>query len=243
METTWDLGVFYQGFDDPAFIADVEKLGTMSGEGLAILKQDKDTASILAEMIAHGEDYSNTILRADSFCQLTMAADAENQQAFQSLERVSQLMVDYKVFISACTRFVGTVENLESLIESNPALKKNGFALLEMKQEAQHMLPEDLERWMLRMSLSGGDSFSKLRDQLIGTHTVDMDGEPHPLPAVRGMAFDPDPAVRKKAYEAEIASYKKIALPMAFCLGGIKGEALTMCEARKYPDILTQQLT
>ena len=70
-----------------------------------------------------------------------------------------------------------------------------------------------------------------------------MDGESHPLPAVRGMAYDPDPAVRKKAYEAELASYKKgCALPMAFCLGGIKGEALTMCEAKKYPDILTQQL-
>ena len=67
---------------------------------------------------------------------------------------------------------------------------------------------------MLRMSLDGGDAFSKLRDRLIGTHTVDLNGKAQPLPAVRGMAYDPDPAVRKAAYEAELASYRKIETPM-----------------------------
>lgn len=242
METTWDLSVFYQGFDDSAYEADMGKLGKMSDEGLAVLKQEKAAGQVLREMISHLETYHNTLMRAYMFCELTMSVEAENQKAFQSLERVSALMVDYQVFVSACKRFVGTVDGLEAIIENDPDLKKNDFALLEAREQAKYMLPESIERWMLRMSLSGGDSFSKLRDQLIGTLTVEMDGESHPLPAVRGMAFDADPAVRKKAYEAEIASYKKIALPMAFCLGGVKGEALTMCEARKYPDILTQQL-
>nr|HPJ03710.1 M3 family oligoendopeptidase [Candidatus Limiplasma sp.] len=242
METTWDLSVFYKGFDDPALEADLKKLSTMSEKGLAILKQDKNAAQVLPEMIAHTEDYHNTLMRADEFCELTMSVEAENQKAFQTLERVGTLMVDYKVYINACKRFIGSVEDLETLIDHNPDLKKVGFALLEAREQAGHMLPEAIERWMLRMSLSGGDSFSKLRDQLIGTLTVEMDGESYPLPKIRGMAYDPDPAVRKKAFEAEMASYKKIALPMAFCLGGVKGEALTMCEAMNYPDILTQQL-
>lgn len=242
METTWDLSVFYKGFDDPALEADLKKLSTMSEKGLAILKQDKNAAQVLPEMIAHTEDYHNTLMRADEFCELTMSVEAENQKAFQTLERVGTLMVDYKVYINACKRFIGSVEDLETLIDHNPDLKKVGFALLEAREQAGHMLPEAIERWMLRMSLSGGDSFSKLRDQLIGTLTVEMDGESYPLPAIRGMAYDPDPVVRKKAYEAELASYKKVALPMAFCLGGIKGEALTMCEAKHYPDILSQQL-
>ena len=242
METTWDLSVFYKGFDDPAFTADMKKLETMSEEGMAILKRDGDAETKLVDMIAHLETYFNTLMRADMFCELTMSVDAENKEAFKNLEHVSALMVDYQVFNSACRRFVGTVDGLEALIDKNPELKKNGFALLEAREQAKHMLDESIERWMLRMSLSGGDSFSKLRDQLIGTLTVEMDGESHPLPEIRGMAFDPDPAVRKKAFEAEMESYKKIALPMAFCLGGVKGEALTMCEARKYPDILTQQL-
>ncbi|MBE0600698.1 MAG: hypothetical protein IH607_02855 [Firmicutes bacterium] len=242
METTWDLSVFYKGFDDPALEADLVKLGAMAEEGNAILKQERPARQVLLEAIAHLEHYINTLMRADMFCELTMSVEADNQKAFQVLERVSALQVDFRLFISAFQRYVGGVETLEAVIDSHPDLKKNGFALLEAREQAKHMLPESIERWMLRMSLTGADSYSKLRDQLIGTLTVDMDGESHPLPAIRGMAFDPDPAVRKKAYEAELAAYKKVALPMAFCLGGIKGEALTMCEARNYPDILTQQL-
>ena len=242
METTWDLSVYYTGFDDPALAADLAALATMAEDGMAVLKKETDAQTKLTEMVTYLEDYTNKIRRAYAFCELSMTADAENQQAFQTLERVSALSVDYKVFVSACKRHAGTVENLEEILQKDPELAKNGFALLEAREQAAHMLEEGMERWMLRMSLSGGDSFSKLRDQLIGTLMVEMDGESHPLPAIRGMAFDPDPAVRKKAYEAEMKAYPKIALPMAFCLGGIKGEALTMCEAKHYPDILTQQL-
>ena len=63
---------------------------------------------------------------------------------------------------------------------------------------------------MLRMSLDGAEAFSKMRDRLMGSHTVELDGKSLPLPAVRGMAYDPDPAVRKAAYEAELASYAKV---------------------------------
>ena len=148
------------------------------------------------------------------------------------MDQISQMMVDMEVFQSAVTRYIGGLENLDSLIEGSAKLRDNGFVLREAKERAAHMLPASMEKWMLRMSLSGGDAFSKLRDQLIGTHTVELDGKQLPLPAVRGMAYDPDPQVRRKAYDAEIASYKKIELPMAFCLAGIKGEALTMGRPR-----------
>jgi len=211
METTWDLSVFYKGFDDPALEADLTKLKTMAAEGEAILKQDKSAEQILLEAIAHLETYLNTLMRVNEFSELTMSVDAENQTAFQVVERVGVLFVDFRIFVSAFQRYVGTVENLEAVVDGHPVLKENGFAILEAREQAKHMLPEDMERWMLRMSLTGADSFSKLRDQLIGTLTVEMDGESYPLPAIRGMAYDPDPVVRKKAYEAELASYKKVA--------------------------------
>ncbi|MBQ3169049.1 MAG: M3 family oligoendopeptidase [Clostridia bacterium] len=105
------------------------------------------------------------------------------------------------------------------------------------------MLPEEMEKWVLKLSLDGADAFAKMRDRLMGNHTVELNGESLPLPAVRGMAYDPDPAVRKAAYEAEIKSYKKVETPMAYCLSSIKGQAITLCEIKGYPDNLTQQLT
>ncbi|NLI20534.1 MAG: M3 family oligoendopeptidase [Clostridiales bacterium] len=243
MESTWDLSVFYRGFDDPALRADIEAIRRMPEEGRALLAADDAPAAKLEKLTALLEILYDTMSRAFMFCQLTLAVEAENREAFRTLEELSALAVDAQVLQSACTRYIGTLEDLDTLIAGSEKLTRNGFVLREAKREAAHMLPESMEKWMLRLSLSGGDAFQKLRDQLMGTLTVELDGRSLPLPAVRGMAHDPDAAVRKAAYEAEMAAYPKVALPMAFCLGGIKGEALTLCEAKGYPDVLTQQLS
>ena len=61
-----------------------------------------------------------------------------------------------------------------------------------------------------------------LRDDAFVGPTLDLFREKLPLSAVRSKAYDPDPAVRREAYEAEIAAYAKIEIPMAACLNGIK---------------------
>lgn len=241
-ETTWDLSVFYESLQDPAFRRDIEEIHERLSEGHALLASDTAPLGQLEGLTRLLETLVNKLYKAFSFCNLTLATDAQNDVALKYMDELSQLMVDVEVFQSAFTRHIGSLENLEDLIAASPLLTVNAFILREAREQAAHLLPESMEKWMLRMSLSGGDAFSKLRDQLMGTHLVELDGKQQPLPAVRGMAYDPDPQVRKKAYEAELASYAKVELPMAFCLAGIKGEALTMAEAKGYPDPLTRQL-
>ena len=73
---------------------------------------------------------------------------------------------------------------------------------------------------------------------MISTHKVEIneDGKikEYPLTVVLNMAYDKDEKVRKRAYEAEIASYTKIEEGVAAALNGIKGEVLTICEFRGY---------
>jgi pepF/M3 family oligoendopeptidase len=73
---------------------------------------------------------------------------------------------------------------------------------------------------------------------------IEQDGEIKslPLPIVRNMAYSPDAEVRKKAYEAELASYKKIEIPLSAALNAIKGEGNTMCELRGYESLLHKTL-
>ncbi len=241
-DTTWDLSVFYQGFDDPAFAEDIQKVRELLDAGKALL-EGGDPLRVLEDMLDNQENLANRLYRAFSFCQLTLATQAQNTVALQYLDQLSNLFVDVEVLQSACIRYVGGLADLDALLAQSPALLANAFVFREYQTRAAHMLPEGMEKWLLRMSLSGGDAFSKLRDQLMGTHTVEWEGKRLPLPAVRGMAYDPSAQVRKSAYEAELASYAKVELPMAFCLSSIKGEALTLCQAKGYPDVLTQQLT
>lgn len=243
MNETWDLSVFYQNFQDPAFRRDIDEVKALIAGMDDLLGANKADTAKLEDVLAALTKSYNLVSHAFGFVQLTLSTDSSNTDALRYLDELSNLMVDVELSQSKCVRYVGSISDLDGCIAQSETLRAHAFLLKEMAEKAAHMLPADMEKWMLRMSLNGAEAFSKLRDRLMGGHTVEMDGKTLPLPAVRGLAYDPDPAVRKAAYEAELASYKKVETPMAYCLGCIKGEAITMCELKGYSDNLTQQLT
>lgn len=243
MNENWDLSIFYKGFDDEALAADMAAAQRMMGELRALaVAPTADHAAKIREIIAGLEAFENVSERLGLFVELTLSCDAQNEAANAMLGKLMQMMMESEQTENALCRYMATVENLDELIEANEGLKKNGFALREMAEKARHMIPEQLEGPVLRMQLSGGVAFSQLRDKLDATLTADYRGEQIPLSAVRGLAHDPDAAVRRDAYEAELACYKKVELPMSFCLNNIKTEAQTLAELRGYPDILSMTL-
>ena len=243
MDGKWNLSYLYESFEDPAFLADMEALpgkiaaykAVAEGEGLSDLER-------LEAIVDATEEINAFTDKLGSFIFLTQAVDAKNEAANLYGDKVSVMMMELRMADSAITRFVGGLENLEELIAQSEKLQSVAFALRDMAHSAQHTLPETIEPWMLQMQLSGGSAFSELRDKLDANHTVDYRGQSLPLPAVRGMAYDADASVRKDAYEAEIASYKKIELPMSYCLNAIKMEARTMAKARGYDSVLDMTL-
>ncbi|MBE5802428.1 MAG: oligoendopeptidase F [Clostridiales bacterium] len=242
MNMTWDLSVFYNGFDDPQLEGDLARIAELCKCTEKLAAFDGTDVQKLEMLVNASSDMSNLLSNTYGFTELTLATDCNNTDAQRYQDKLSNMLVDVELCQSATARYIGSMDNLEECIAQSDLLKEHAFMLREFKEKAEHLLPADLEKWMLRMSLDGGEAFSKLRDRLMGSHTVELDGKSLPLPAVRGMAYDPDLAVRKSAYEAELASYAKVETPMAFCLSGIKGQAMTLCEARNYPDILSQQL-
>ena len=243
MEMTWDLSVFYKDFNDPQLESDIQRVAELSHSAQTIAAEAISDTEKLEKTVAASSELNNLLNNLFGFIQLTLATECTNEEALRYQDRMSNMMVDVQLNYSAIVRLVGGIADLEACIAQSDVLAEHAFMLRETKEQAEHLLPEDMEKWMLRMSLDGAEAFSKMRDRLMGSHTVELDGKSLPLPAVRGMAYDPDPAVRKAAYEAELASYAKVETPMAFCLGAMKGEAMTMCEAQKYPDILSRQLS
>ena len=95
---------------------------------------------------------------------------------------------------------------------------------------------------MARMELSGGSAWSEMQQYLTSTVPVTYRGEQTNLSAIRNMANDPDAAVRKDAYEAELNCYERIADPVAYALNSIKLETITDCELRGYEGPLDRTL-
>ena len=239
---TWDLSFLYTGFDDPKLQEDLKAIPEALEAMRNLLAADMGDREKLEKLMDAQEALSARLDRL-SYIFLVLSVDATNATATQYSDKLSVLFNDVSMVSSAVSRYIGSQENLEELIASSEKLQAVAFALREEVEQARHTLPEAIEPWILQMRLSGGGAFSDLRDKLDSTHLVSYRGQELPLAAVRGMAYDPDPAVRKDAYEAEIAAYRKMELPMSFCLNSIKMEARTLAKARGYDSVLDMTLT
>ncbi len=242
MNDRWDLSFLYSGFDDPQYEADLKALQEKIAAFGKLLEASGDDCTKLVSMMDADEEINRLLEKLSLFAGMTLAVDANNMDAARYDDKLNLIYNDLRLTQSAMIRYVGGLTNLEELIAASPKLQTVAFALREMAGEASHLMPAEIEPWMLQMRLSGGTAFSQLRDKLDSNHLVHYRGQDLPLPAVRGMAYDPDASVRKDAYEAEISSYKKIELPMSYCLNSIKMEARTMAKAKHYDSVLDMTL-
>ena len=243
MNDRWDLSYLYKDFDDKAFRSDLASLKEDVEKSVALLEDASLTPlDRLEKAVTGSEAMSARVDRLANFIQCTLAVDATNEKANVAMDQLMDAFTALELASSALTRCVAETENLEQLIASSDILRPAAFALREMKEKAAHLIPPEIEPWILEMQLSGGEAFSQLRDKLDSTLVVDYRDEKLPLAAVRGKAYDPDPAVRRDAYEAEIASYAKMELPMSYCLNSIKKEARTLAKAKGYDTVLDMTL-
>ena len=239
----WDLSFLYPDFDDAQFKADLASLKDDAQKGIDILKNESlSRRERLEQAVSYSEQVSAKVDRLNNFISCTLAVDATNEKANAACDQLMVAFTDIQLATSALEHFIAETEDLEQLIASSDILRPVAFALREKKEQAGHLIAPEIEPWILQMQLSGGEAFSQLRDKLDSTLVVDYRDEKLPLADVRGKAYDPDPAVRKDAYEAEIASYAKMELPMSYCLNSIKMEARTLAKARKFDSVLDMTL-
>ena len=243
MKTNWDLTVFYKDFDDPEFKNDLARLPKeIDAFTAAIAAPAEDEVRKLVSLVHQEEALSKLFERLSMMVELNFAVDANNKPANAALAPLMRAVMGSSLAANAFSRYLASLENLDAIIDADDELKARAFALREAAEDAKHQLPEALEKPVLKMQLSGGEAFSHLRDKLDATLLVDYDGKQIPLSAVRALAYDGDADTRRRAYEAELASYKKIELPMSFCLNNIKAEGETMAALKGYKGVLDMAL-
>lgn len=243
MKTNWDLTVFYKDFDDPEFKDDLARLPKeIDAFTAAIAAPAEDEVKKLVSLVHQEEVLSNLFERLNLMIGLTLSVDANNKAANAAMAPLMRAVMGSSLASNAFSRYLASLENLDAIIDADDELKARAFALREAAEDAKHQLPEALEKPVLKMQLSGGEAFSQLRDKLDATLLVDYDGKQIPLSAVRSLAYDGDADTRRRAYEAELASYKKIELPMSFCLNNLKAEGETMAALKGYKGVLDMAL-
>ena len=238
----WNLNMLYTGFDDPALARDEKRIGERMDEVEALLKSGQEPGKVLPSVIRATVEAVVDMDAYGDFVMLTLSADARNEDALRMREKMMRLGMRMDQVSSAVSRYLGAVKDLDAVIDGDDTLREHAYVLREMAEQARHTIDPAIEGVVLEMELNGGHAFENLRDQLDANHLVPYKGEKLPLSAVRNLAYDADGEVRKAAYEAEIAAYPAMEIPMAACLNAIKGEALTLCGLKKYDSLLDMTL-
>ena len=244
MYDVWNLDTIYQGFGDPRFEADlaqgaakIEALSALTGRLAATTPLDG-----LKEGIALLEDISALAQKLAMYASLRQYADTRDTEAQSQLGRIMGLFSGSAAPEAAFQAWAASLPDLMELIQQDEVLRQYRFFFETIRENSRHLLPGRGEEIMAKMELSGGNAWADLHTSLTSTVPVHYRGETINLPAVRNLAFDPDPQVRKDAYEAEIACYDAIKDPVAFALNSIKLETLTDCELRGHASPLERTL-
>jgi len=237
----WDLTKLYKDlFDDPAFINDIGRVEDLY-KGLIEMAEKLTGPADLAALINEYNAVETVAERCFALVHLTHSANVNDENANKYMDKLMQVGIVSRKLSSILSRFMAD-KDVAEYAAADPVLKEHEYMLTLLKREAQHVIDPALEDTVLRMQLTGGRAWSTLRGQLEAGCTVEFDGEKKPLSYIRGLAYSPDADVRKRAYEAELAAYPSIATPMAACLNGIKGEALTLLKLKNYDSVLDTAL-
>lgn len=246
----WSLNELYNSFEGEAYQGDlkkldglIEKLTKLADE---ITKDHNNEKEKLEEYINLTEQMSLMFEKLGVYAELIVSVNSKDELANKYADIVDQKQNNLAEPETKISKWISEIKNLEDIINGSSRLKEFEFFLKEIVEQSKYLLSEKEEAIIAKMKNTGSTAWVNYKNLLISTHKVELeqDGkkEELPLTVVLNMAYDKDKEVRKKAYEAEIASYKKIEEGIAAALNGIKGEVLTVSKLRGYESPLEMTL-
>ena len=244
MNERWNLDPIYKGFDDPAYEKDLNTAKELMTQYTAFMADlsAKDPAEALHKGIELEEKIGELSGKLGLYASLRQSTDTRDPEAASQMGRLMALYSSMAAPEAAFKDWSSKLPNLMELVEADEFLRDYRFLFSKIADSSKYLLPGMGEAIMARMRLSGGSAWSDLQGYLTSTVPVEYNGTTTNLSAIRNLAYDSDPTVRKAAYEAEIACYDRIKDSVAFALNSIKLETISDCQLRGYESPLARTL-
>lgn len=253
----WDMSVVYPGMNSKEFeegfsrvVHDINDLATLfdthqimkpasppslNGNTLQALETIIQRYNAVLEAMTTLSVYITCFVTTNSHDTLAQAKLSELQQSGVIL---SQLNARF-------TAWIGSLD-VEALIERSSVAREHAFMLRKARVRAAHLMTPPEENLASELDLSSGTAWEKLHGDQTSQLTValELDGKVQELPMsmVRNLAFEADRDLRRRAYEAELEGWKRVALPIAAALNSIKGEVNVLTRRRGWESPLEASL-
>ena len=242
MKTEWALDPIYKGLEDPAYEADMQAVEKLIAEFAKAVKGAGKAEECAENLLLLEEELVLKISRLGLYLSLRQSVEAENGEVMAQDSRLMKMYSQLMPFTAAADKIFAKIEDIDGLAKKSEVVNEYTFLLKQAKENAKYLLSDDVEEIISAMDMTGGSAWDQLQSFLTSTVKVDYDGNVVTLSEIRNMAYDPDQAVRKAAYEAELACYEKIQDSIAFALNNIKNQVTFLCHKRGYESPLAMTL-
>ena len=233
----WTLEDLYPSFESKEFKQDIEAYKALKGKFESLTLEDSIEG--ITQVVKLLEESTVLTGRLYNYIHLTLATDTMHETATQVEVQLAGVSADLQATYAKVSKFLGTIQ---TDITTDPFLAEYRYYFEEAKKDATHLLSDELEEVLAKMSISGGKAWSQLFDFMWSSAQGEYKGEVVTLSEIRGKAYDSDAEVRKSAYEAELKMYDAIKEPIAFSLNHIKKEVLTTSQLRGFESPLAHTL-
>jgi pepF/M3 family oligoendopeptidase len=151
--------------------------------------------------------------------------------------RVRQQGLHFQAWLGRST------DALPAALEPAGLAQEHAFYLRETAEQSRYLMSAAEESLAAELSPSGEGAWGKLQGTVCSQLTVNFERngqiEKLPIAALQALGqHHPDPEVRRRAYEAELAAWTSVREPLAAALNGIKGTMNVLNKRRGRSDAL-----
>ncbi|MDY0287509.1 MAG: M3 family oligoendopeptidase [Sphaerochaeta sp.] len=233
----WDLSPIYPSLASEQYAFDLKEVVSLANtleEELASPSCDIAEAVYSYERIL---DYVEN-LNAYSTCLLT--TETGNPVFLKAVNRLEEeALVVQRLEVLFLNFLKEHEQELSLLTKDGEPLASYRYVLGELLEEQEHLMATELENLASDLARSGTDAFSRLQEA-ISSSAAGEGGKT--VVHLRNEAFHQDRAVRKAAFEEELAIWKTHEVAFAAALNGVKGTTITLDKARSYASPLERSL-
>ncbi|MFM8848286.1 MAG: M3 family oligoendopeptidase [Actinomycetota bacterium] len=193
-------------------------------------------------------EFNSLVARSEilgSYVYATVSTDTRDETAQALLSEIEVADSRVTPLLARLADFVSD-HGLDRLCEVSHEAREHVGPLARLADRAAHQMDEALEGLFAELSTTGSSSWGRLQSDVTSQLTVEValptGARRLPMPAVRGLATDADPAVRRAGYDAEMVAWPQVSTACAAAMNAIKGEANIVNRRRDWKSPLDASL-
>ena len=235
----WSVADVHESFQSRSFIDALEQVGADSTRLTALFEEhdirhcdprpvtaaDGQAADAVIRVLNETEQRTDLV---GAYVYATVTTDSFDETAQGLLSELEVIESQQRPLFARLADWVSSL-GLDALATVSTEVAEHRGPLTFLAARAEHQMTEVEEGLYAEMSTTGSTAWEHLHSDITSqlTEVVDLPGGARTMPmaAIRGLATDADPDVRRLAHEAEMRAWPTVAVACAAALNAVKGEA------------------